>query len=51
MPAFVTFGRILFAVLFIYSGAAKLFVGIQGHIGLYRHQGHGDDSRDVSRPM
>ena len=28
MPAFVTFGRILFAVLFIYSGAAKLF-GIQ----------------------
>jgi putative oxidoreductase len=25
MPAFVTFGRILFAVLFIYSGAAKLF--------------------------
>jgi len=29
MPAFVTFGRILFAVLFIYSGAAKLFVGIK----------------------
>ncbi|MDP1583650.1 MAG: DoxX family protein [Bradyrhizobium sp.] len=28
MPAFVTFGRILFAALFIYSGAAKLF-GIQ----------------------
>ncbi|MDO9058287.1 MAG: DoxX family protein [Bradyrhizobium sp.] len=28
MPAFVTFGRILFAVLFMYSGAAKLF-GIQ----------------------
>jgi putative oxidoreductase len=28
MPAFVTFGRILFAVLFIYSGATKLF-GIQ----------------------
>ena len=28
MPALVTFGRILFAVLFIYSGAAKLF-GIQ----------------------
>ncbi len=28
MPAFVTFGRILFAVLFIYSGAAKL-LGIQ----------------------
>ena len=25
MPAFVTFGRILFAVLFIYSGAATLF--------------------------
>jgi uncharacterized membrane protein YphA (DoxX/SURF4 family) len=25
MPAFVTFGRILFAVLFIYSGATKLF--------------------------
>ena len=24
MPAFVTFGRILFAVLFIYSGATKL---------------------------
>jgi putative oxidoreductase len=29
MPAFVTFGRILFAVLFIYAGAAKLFVGIK----------------------
>ncbi len=28
MPAFVTFGRILFVVLFIYSGATKLF-GIQ----------------------
>jgi putative oxidoreductase len=28
MPALVTFGRILFAVLFIYSGATKLF-GIQ----------------------
>jgi uncharacterized membrane protein YphA (DoxX/SURF4 family) len=28
MPAFVIFGRILFAVLFIYLGAAKLF-GIQ----------------------
>lgn len=25
MPAFITFGRILFAVLFIYSGASKLF--------------------------
>ncbi|WFU44770.1 DoxX family protein [Bradyrhizobium sp. CB82] len=25
MPAFVTFGRILFAVLFIYTGAKKLF--------------------------
>lgn len=25
MPAFITFGRILFAVLFIYSGAIKLF--------------------------
>jgi putative oxidoreductase len=25
MPAFVIFGRILFAVLFIYSGATKLF--------------------------
>jgi putative oxidoreductase len=25
MPAFVTFGRILFAVLFIYTGAMKLF--------------------------
>ena len=25
MPVFVTFGRILFAVLFIYSGATKLF--------------------------
>jgi len=24
MPAFITFGRVLFAVLFIYSGAAKL---------------------------
>lgn len=29
MPAFITFGQILFAVLFIYSGAAKLFVGIK----------------------
>lgn len=28
MPALITFGRILFAVLFIYSGATKL-VGIQ----------------------
>ena len=28
MPAFFTFGRILFAVLFIYSGATKLF-GLQ----------------------
>lgn len=28
MPAFITFGRILFAVLFIYSGATKL-VGVQ----------------------
>jgi len=25
MPAFIIFGRVLFAVLFIYSGAAKLF--------------------------
>lgn len=25
MPAFIIFGRILFAALFIYSGAAKLF--------------------------
>jgi putative oxidoreductase len=25
MPAFITFGRILFAALFIYSGATKLF--------------------------
>ena len=25
MPAFVTFGRILFAVLFLYSGTTKLF--------------------------
>jgi len=25
MPAFIIFGRILFAVLFIYSGATKLF--------------------------
>jgi uncharacterized membrane protein YphA (DoxX/SURF4 family) len=25
MPAFVTFGRILFAVLFMYTGASKLF--------------------------
>ena len=24
MPAFVTFGRILFAVLFVFSGASKL---------------------------
>src|ERR1700716_4134073 len=30
MPAFITFGRILFAVLFIYSGATKLF-GIQAN--------------------
>lgn len=28
MPALITFGRILFAVLFLYSGASKLF-GIQ----------------------
>ncbi len=28
MPAFVTFGRILFAVLFLYAGATKL-LGIQ----------------------
>ena len=28
MPAFITFGRVLFAVLFIYSGTTKLF-GIQ----------------------
>ena len=28
MPAFITLGRVLFAVLFIYSGATKL-VGIQ----------------------
>ena len=28
MPALITFGRIVFAVLFIYSGATKLF-GIQ----------------------
>jgi putative oxidoreductase len=28
MPAFITFGRVLFAVLFNYSGATKLF-GIQ----------------------
>ena len=28
MPAFITFGRVLFAVLFIYSGATKRF-GIQ----------------------
>jgi uncharacterized membrane protein YphA (DoxX/SURF4 family) len=28
MPAFITFGRILFAVLFIYSGVTKLF-GLQ----------------------
>ena len=25
MPALITFGRVLFAVLFIYLGAAKLF--------------------------
>jgi len=25
MPAFITFGRVLFALLFIYSGATKLF--------------------------
>src|SRR5215475_4727473 len=29
MPAFIIFGRVLFAALFIYSGATKLF-GIQG---------------------
>ena len=29
MPAFIIFGRVLFAVLFIYSGATKLFA-IQG---------------------
>jgi len=28
MPAFIVFGRVLFAVLFIYAGATKLF-GIQ----------------------
>jgi putative oxidoreductase len=28
MPAFITFGRVLFAVLFIYTGATKLF-GVQ----------------------
>ncbi|QIG91639.1 MULTISPECIES: DoxX family protein [unclassified Bradyrhizobium] len=28
MPALITFGRVLFAVLFLYSGATKLF-GIQ----------------------
>lgn len=28
MPAFVTFGRVIFALLFIYTGATKLF-GIQ----------------------
>ena len=28
MPALITFGRVLFAVLFIYTGATKLF-GIQ----------------------
>ena len=28
MPAFIVFGRVLFAVLFIYSGATKL-IGIQ----------------------
>ena len=28
MPAFIVFGRILFAVLFVYSGATKLF-GLQ----------------------
>src|ERR1700733_14239788 len=28
MPAFITFGRVLFAVLFLYSGANKL-LGIQ----------------------
>jgi putative oxidoreductase len=25
MPAFITFGRVLFAVLFVFSGATKLF--------------------------
>ena len=29
MPALITFGRILFAVLFIYSGATKLFAVAQ----------------------
>lgn len=28
MPGFITFGRVLFAVIFIYTGATKLF-GIQ----------------------
>jgi putative oxidoreductase len=35
MPAFITFGRVLFAVLFIYSGATKLF-GIQQTAGFHR---------------
>jgi uncharacterized membrane protein YphA (DoxX/SURF4 family) len=33
MPAFVTFGRVLFAVLFIYSGATKL-LGIPATAGM-----------------
>ena len=33
MPALITFGRILFAVLFLYSGAYKLF-GIEATAGV-----------------
>jgi uncharacterized membrane protein YphA (DoxX/SURF4 family) len=33
MPAFITFGRILFAVLFLYSGAYKL-LGIETTAGI-----------------
>ncbi|WP_338700304.1 DoxX family protein [Bradyrhizobium sp. 26S5] len=34
MPALITFGRVLFAVLFLYSGATKLF-GIQATADLF----------------
>jgi putative oxidoreductase len=33
MPAFITLGRVLFAVLFIYSGATKL-VGLQAKVAI-----------------
>ena len=44
MPAFVTFGRILFAVLFIYSGATKLF-GIQATAVIFAARTMGIDAQ------